>query len=257
MTTASNAASDNFYIYLPSNVKSATFDASNRISSYETKLETPITLDSRQYECGVSRLMITKTWISFTEAYFAYHSVQADMTMYSNLTEGHYETIDEVIANIKDVMDADAQYYVFTVDARAQRLEVDMKNEKCFLHFSPELSVMTGFKDRIAGKKQTVAPSPFDVTVGMPFIYLYSDVCSHSLCGESSLPLLATVEVQSNVAKNHVMIYNFPRVTYVPLDRDYVDTIRIQLSKPDGKLVPFSHGSVLVQLHVRRRKQQL
>src|SRR5271170_7086397 len=116
MTTASNAARDNFYIYLPSNVKSATFDASNRISSYETKLETPITLDSRQFECGVSRLMITKTWISFTEAYFAYHSVQRDMTMYSNLTEGHYETIDDVIADIKNEMGADAQHYVFTVE---------------------------------------------------------------------------------------------------------------------------------------------
>jgi len=96
--------------------------------------------------------MIIKTWISFTEAYFAYHSVLTDMTMYSNLTKGHYETIDDVIANIKNAMDADAEHYVFTVDVRAQRLQVDMKDEKCFLDFSPELSVMTGFKYRIEGK---------------------------------------------------------------------------------------------------------
>ena len=251
------SGADDFYVYLPSNLKSPTFDATNRISAYETKLETPISIDSRLYEIGVARLMITKSWYSLTETYFAYYSVALEQEMYSNLTEGFYETIEDVYAEFKEILGADAPHYVFEINKRSQTIVLTMNDPRCFLDLSTELEVMTGFKGRISGSGSFPAAHAFDVTVGMPVIYIYSDVCGHSLCAESSLPLLCVVEVQPNVPRNGAMVYNFPRVTYVPLERDYIDNIKIQLARPDGSPIKFSHGSVFVQLHIRRKKRLL
>jgi hypothetical protein len=83
-------------------------------------------------------------------------------------------------------------------------------------------------------------------------MYVYCDVASHSIIGDTKTPLLRVC----NVAGKHgeYVRHTYVQPHYVPVGRHEFDTIEIAIYNDAGrKPMPFQYGKSVVTLHFRRR----
>ena len=96
---------------------------------------------------------------------------------------------------------------------------------------------------------------PADQTVGSDFnyirsLYKYLDICQYQLVGDTEAPLLQVVST-NNTNENYVeIIYDSPH--YVPLSRNNLETIEVDIRSDLGEPIQFQSGKVVVKLHFRK-----
>ena len=79
--------------------------------------------------------------------------------------------------------------------------------------------------------------------------YVYCDLIEPTFVGDTKVPLLRTVNVDTDrQVVNH--IYTSP--IYVPLQKKQFDTVEINIMTDTGEPVPFASGKSVVVLHFRR-----
>ena len=90
-----------------------------------------------------------------------------------------------------------------------------------------------------------------DVEQGFTSLYVYCSLCENRLVGDASVRLLRVIPVRSEGERN---VYEEVRTPhYVPVTNTSSDVVEINISRDDGKPVPFKGGKVIVTLHLRKR----
>ena len=86
-------------------------------------------------------------------------------------------------------------------------------------------------------------------------MYVYCDVASHAIIGDTKTPLLRVC----NVVGKHgdVVRHSYDQPHYVPVGRREFDTIEIAINNELGEPMPFEYGKSVVTLHFRRRFAKL
>ena len=103
-----------------------------------------------------------------------------------------------------------------------------------------------------AGRYDRSAERVGDVDIGRHTMYIYCDLLENVPIGDTSAPLLRTIDIPSihgTIIHKH---FNQPR--YVPLRRSTFESLEIDIRDAFGEPIPFESGSVIVTLHFRRVK---
>ena len=86
-------------------------------------------------------------------------------------------------------------------------------------------------------------------------MYVYSDIIDFQYVGDSFAPLLRVVGVDEYVGKHGEYIDQiFTTPHYIPVCRNSIDTIEIDIKDDTGDSIKFEAGKVLVKLHFRPKR---
>ena len=82
-------------------------------------------------------------------------------------------------------------------------------------------------------------------------LFVCTDICTESTLGSQKISVLKRVN-NTNSAADQPIESEINHVTYVSVQQENVDVLRIYIKDDAGKLVVFSQGPLLVTLHLRR-----
>ena len=124
-----------------------------------------------------------------------------------------------------------------------------------------KLGLMLGISDGTkpwvdVPKKKSEVGEALDTSVQINHIYLYTDITKYVNVGEIVAPLLRIIPMQSYVGNNRMDHYThiFSKPHYIPVSRQNIESIHIDLRNDLGENIPFIAGRSIVKLHFRRPK---
>lgn len=280
-----NQQSD-FYVHLPSNINDPLF-RDNTTAHFRTPLPENVNLDTK-WEVALVSIRYTHSWYNIAFPLTIFH-VRAKMRRgkgnrrdISFLTEGYYHTTQELVDELNEKK-PDWLKSMFSFNDKDQRFTLWLKrNEKIALHKS--LQKMLGFNqacrfydlnfggdssavvededgfcvttpdDRSAGTAASIkitGDRAANLHSGFDDIYVYTNLISNQIVGNTTAPLLRTVHINSKAGES--VQTTFQELHYIPLQSDTNKIIEIKLCNSLGNLVPFEYGDCLIKLHFRKR----
>lgn len=125
---------------------------------------------------------------------------------------------------------------------------------------SPAIAKILGFptttSERLVIKPRGryIGERPASLTNAIPnSMFVYSDICTSYITGDVQTPLLRVVPVEyDNSVYGSSRIKSFSAARYIPLVRNNIQTIEIDIRDEYGRLVPFEHGTLTATLHFKR-----
>ncbi len=242
-----------FYVTLPS-TSSVKFFPDNKLSSFTTRLHTPLRLKG-EWEIALVEINYPRTWynVSGDTCKVFYRGRFDEDLEYVQLSPGYYESAEEILHELRRVLPE----YV----KRNLNMYIKTQSRKCVINcsngsglkFNETLARMLGFEQNSLIFKDTYGSFPVDIHRGFYTFYVYSDIVSSQYVGDTLAPLLRTVEVDHTTIGGMVCrTYNSPH--YVPVRLSEIETIRIDLRLDSGQLLPFESGQVICKVHFRVKR---
>ena len=85
-------------------------------------------------------------------------------------------------------------------------------------------------------------------------LYVYSDIASFTLIGDTVAPLLRIVPFSHN-SKTGYVYKELKTLHYVSVSKSVVDQVHITIKTENGSVVPFETGKTILKLHFRSKKK--
>ena len=245
-----------FYVTLPSDSSAACYP-NNTVARFVTKLPERIRIEG-DYEIGLTEIIYPHSWYNVNNEDKKYwiSVMPKNETIISQfyLSSGYYED-GAALATVlnRECMRAFGDSNVtFSYSETIGRFSLSVRSP--VFSMSDELQHYMGFDLKRFTDQQaygTIAERAFDVNRGLNLMYVYCDVASHAIVGDTKTPLLRVC----NVAGRHgeVVRHTYEQPHYVPVGRREFDTIEIAINNELGEPMPFEYGKSVVTLHFRRR----
>ena len=101
-------------------------------------------------------------------------------------------------------------------------------------------------------QKQYIRGSlPSDLFAGKHYMYIYCNLCAHSYVGSVKTKILRVIPIDlKNTSYGQLHTFKFNTEFFIPIDRDMINKISIELRTEDGQLYPLTHGRSLCVLHL-------
>jgi len=97
---------------------------------------------------------------------------------------------------------------------------------------------------------QKLAHYPADMKAGFYHLYCYSDVVQPQIVGDAyAPPLLRTISVKGTFGE--VITQHFNPAYYLPVAKQHIENIKIEIKTDQNKPVDFTYGKCIVTLHFR------
>ena len=248
---------DHFYLTLPSDVAS---------SQYVVKLPEPIRL-SDDYELGVSEIVYPHTWYNVNnddELYWiAAYNVFTNKFLVPKMyvKSGFYKDGETFASSLthqatRALADVPVVDVKFTFVKHLDRIRMQMRNSiDTTVIMSADLLEFMGFARMMIARKEVdrVGQRPFDVNRGLNLMYVYCDVASHAVVGDTKAPLLRVI---NPIGKHgEVVRITYDRPHYVPVGRLEFDSVAISINNELGEPLAVRSGQFVTTLHFRRRRR--
>ena len=255
-----------FYVTLPSD-SSVGYYPNNTVARFVTKLSERIRIEG-DYEMGLVEIIYPHSWYNIDnedQKYWIAAVPEHEETFPKiYLESGYYEDGAALAAALnrechRGFDDLDVK---FSYSETIGRFSLSVQSTDSHLFgMSEDLQRYMGFGLNIltlVTNKQflgTMAEQAFDVNRGLNLMYVYCDVASHAIVGDTKTPLLRVC----NVVGKHgeVVRHSYDQPHYVPVGRREFDTIEIAINNEHGEPMPFEYGKSVVTLHFRRRFAKL
>ena len=241
-----------FFLLLPSNA-SLNLYSDNTLTSYIVQLPEPIILEG-EYEVGLQSIIWPRTFNNITESskrlYYQTPSGLADVVL---LSKGYYESMTSLIDHINKQLKEDVAENIHTkFEPQSEKVFVTVKNGYQLL-LSNDLSQILGFGNEMKTISQSqYSPFVSDLSGGMQCLYVYSDIVSFQIVGDTKARLLKVLPVEG---KHGDAIYrSFDVPTYYPVGTKEFQDIKIDIRDGSGRKIQFQRGRVVVNLHFRKRQ---
>lgn len=255
--------SDDFYVILPSNVKSSTHHL-NKTSHYITPLPKPLELDSTKWEVGLVEINYPHSFDNIfppmTKVVFQMYDSENDyaVDLERQLEPSYYASIEEIINSINKLRPPGFRgQFDYAKKGRKHVKLVLFAGESLKIH--PLVAQILGFEKNSWSYPHFGVPDRFrfkasflgDIRALMYNMYIYSNLARKSLVGDSYVPLLRTVSVQGTDGAYVHKLYE--KVHYCKLSSDFIQDIEIKITDETGQQVRFRYGKVVIKLHFRKR----
>lgn len=281
---------ESFYVTLPSNLNTGFNE--NKIGNYTTRLPRKIHFPmDEHWEVGLAEISYPKSWYNILKPQqiniFTASTARAykSETGYENsptaVPPGHYESPFDIIRAVNNIF---KRYDpTFTKLPKLEYSGVDRKmlltfgknsaDEMVFVDFGPDLNDMLGFQSpsnetllsmlKAQGLQHPIvseaykyehiwAFKPIDLYAGYQTLFAYSDICAYSPVGDRVAQLLRMISVPHSAKFGQQIVLTYPQPFYVPIGRHEFQSIDIDISQEQGRVVDFTIGKVVVVLHFRR-----
>jgi len=245
---------NHFYLTLPSD-SSKRYYPENTTACFKTKLSDRIDLDG-EYEVGLAQLIYPRSWYNFNNrdkslfvSYQPYDGAEV-VQVFSSSQFASEEKLTRILTDMTELTNI-----MFKWDSWMRKIKLIISKKEGNFFMSRALADMLGFNSE--GPYSTVgqhyADHVIDLDNNLRMLYVYSDIASFSLVGDTKVPLLRVVDTQGTYGQMVSATFTHPH--YVPLARSDFETIEINISNELGKPVPFEFGKSVVTLHFRRKNK--
>ena len=250
------ASQEELYIFLPSSVKSVTFE--NTLSKFQTSLTSPVTLTPGfNYEAALLKIIYPTTAENVYDGNFEYFSFQLAELSYARIPSAYYSIPTEFLKAFAAALGPDSEHYSLSVDFQRKRFLLTTKGDSKhapYIRFSKNLQVLTGLPTAVH-KATVVEGTTWDPSGGLTCIYCYSDLVRNSLIGNNAAPIVAVLKY--NQAETGAVEYEPKNAVYLPLATNYLDNITVELRAKTGILFPFTTGETMLLFHIRMKRPAL
>jgi len=256
---ASSTDKSEFTIFLPSNVIGTT---ENYISHYTTLLSSPIMLDPNDvYEVGLHSVIYPNTALNAYDATMSYYSFSFGFEMPVSVPSGFFASIELLLTELSSLLGSDAEHYKFTVDSNAHKVIIELRGDGITtpkIQFSQNLEVLLGLPNTI-NRTGFLAGRPYDMSGGIASMFIYSNLCNYSNVGTTTAPLLGVVPYTNTTVGTYGQHISFePRqILYHPMSMTEIELVEIEVRTKIGNYLPFSGGTFLAVLIIRKRGMKL
>ncbi|GFU51754.1 uncharacterized protein TNCV_1202901 [Trichonephila clavipes] len=219
-----------------------------KISHFKTQLPSPVCLNG-EWEVGLSETIYPHSWLNLNETnnYFLYKVGDGNIssTVKRTIDVGCYETMLDIISAVQLALPKNPNRFTIIYNKATKRVKVNaVQGSSLHLEYLGEL---LGFKRNaiIIGnmKSEFVA----DAWSNFSVFYVYSDLISPQIVGDTHAPLLQIVLTKGKDGETISQYYDRPQ--YLPLVRHSFQTIQSELRLNSGDFVPFERGPVNLFLH--------
>jgi hypothetical protein len=241
-----------FYITLPSD-SSANYYPDNTIARFVTKLPERIRLEG-EYEMGLAEIIYPHTWYNVDNEDEKYRvaaiGVGRNRMQTVHLPSGYYESGSDIATVLNRefsrlVQDVRVEFsYSGSIDRFS--LSVQTRGSQIFA-MSEDLQRYVGFDLSTISLDPlsfgTMAKQAFDVNRGLNLLYVYCDVATHTIVGDTKTPFLRTCNVTGQ--HGEFVRHTYVQPHYVPVRRREFDSVEIAINNELGKPMPFEYESRL------------
>lgn len=240
---------DHFFITLPSD-SSEKYYPNNTVARFVTKLPETIHLQG-QYELALAEIIYPHTWHNVDGNYWI-ASVTEDAVQRAYVPSGYYEDGPALVEALNQGYSHDIGAK-FSFNKTTGRFGLTFRSTGPYTFLmSEELQRYMGFDLPVNQKSfGAIGDIDFNADRGLNLMYVYCDVASHSIVGDTKAPLLRVCNVTGK-HKDFVR-HTYVQPHYVPVGRHEFDTIEIAIYNELGNPMPFQYGKSVVTLHFRRR----
>ncbi|GFX07872.1 uncharacterized protein TNCV_4161411 [Trichonephila clavipes] len=213
-------------------------DAENKISHFKTQLPSHVCLNG-EWEVGLSEIIYPHSWLNVNETknYFLYKAGDGNIssTVKRTIDVGCYETMLDIISAVQLALPKNPNRFTIIYNKATKRVKINAVQGSS-LHLE-NLGELLGFKRNaiIIGnmKSEFVA----DAWSNFSVFYVYSDLISPQIVGDTQAPLLRIVRTKGKDGETISQYYDRPQ--YLPLVRHSFQTIQSELRLNSGDFVPF------------------
>jgi hypothetical protein len=245
---------NHFYLTLPSD-SSKKYYPENTTACFKTKLSDRIDLDG-EYEVGLAQLIYPRSWYNFNNRdknLFVTFRPNAGAEMVHVFSSSQFVNEDKLARSL--TASIALPNIVFKWDSWERKIKLAIIENEGDFFMSKALADMLGFDSE--GPYSTArihdADRVIDLDSNLRMFYVYSDIASYSLVGDTKVPLLRVVDTQGTYGQMISATFTHPH--YVPLSCSDFETIEINISNELGKPVSFEFGKSVVTLHFRRKNK--
>jgi len=268
---------NSFYLTLPSNT-----DENGKTGNFRVHLPEKIDLEGN-WEVALVELLYPYSWNNVHNNKEDYDFNQNTIGLllngvahYTTIEPGYYETIRELQDAIEQAMInlmrkirfSDEEFnQKFVVDENqfgefeVIKLKFDYIKKKMTLeintHYvhalmlSKHLAYVLGFKEQVLTKDH-VAEHAMDLRGGTDALYVYCNVVTNQVVGNTRVPLLRICPIQG--IHGNIIEKTFYSPHYIPVLCREVDHIEIAIKSDTGTLIPFEYGKTVTKLHFRKTR---
>ena len=86
----------------------------------------------------------------------------------------------------------------------------------------------------------------------MPSLYVYKNIIHSQYVGDVKVPLPRIVGAEGQHGKSVRKTFDLPQ--YLPVCRQTLDTMEIDIKQDAGDNISFQHGKVVVKLHFKKQR---
>ena len=83
-------------------------------------------------------------------------------------------------------------------------------------------------------------------------LYVYSDIIEPIHVGDTLTQLLRFVEIPNGYKFGDQVVLSYPDTQYIPVNKNEIDMIEIEIKNEYGELFPFEYGRSIITLHFRQ-----
>ena len=245
-----HTASEGFYVTLPSNASKEIFK-SNTSSCYTIDLAKPIEL-AGEWLVGLCEIIYPRTWYNLPadSSYFELNRVtdEPQPLVSVKFNRGAYynrpkDLLEYLVPAVKK--------YDASFDASFNNVtkRIDFKGDGLYkIKTYPPLAYMLGLKvNEWWTLSKRPSTYPCDLNAGIYNLFVYTDIIQYQAVGDSYSPLLGVVNVKGDFGD--ITNIRYHTLHYMPLSKNYIKNIRIEIKSDRNKPVDFVFGNTIVKLH--------
>ena len=240
-----------FYITVPSNVKSSAFP-DNKTGDFVCAL--PNHIDFKSYRIALVELQYPNSWPTVPRSVVGIKHPGSSVPSTFEMPEGKYNSVTDFVDEIlKGVRKQNAQDHIsIHYDSVTMKVNIVVKTVGWELVVTETYANILGFVETIFPKGQYRGKRNADLDEGMTALYVYTDIVRPQLVGDTLAPLLRVVAIKGNRDVPYVT-EEFRHPRYLEGYGDTTNLIRINISRDDGRTVSFKSGKVIATLHFKRK----
>lgn len=263
---------NDFFVVLPSN-SSMNYFPDNTTTKFTTKLPRQLRLDG-EWAVSLAEISYPMTFlhVNHTENSILLEYGDYDKSSTNELTSrsfdedpvpsGVYQTIESLLETINE-LPCIAERIEFKHKHRGYVEAKRVCHDDRFYGFqvSPNIARLLGFSEEthkltpLNLSRAYSGVKPASLARAIPnSMFIYSDICESYITGDVQTPLLRVVPIESNgdYAYGSTRIKYFPSSRFIPLIRNNLHTIEIDIRDEYGNPVAFEEGTLTVTLRFKR-----
>jgi hypothetical protein len=244
-----------FYVTLPSN-SSLQYFPDNTCTNYITKLKIPIQLEGL-YEVALTEVSLPFNWSSIVDGGIIVTNNEKNVKTIIKLNWYIDQTVNDIVDYLNKSLREKKLPLVFSYDMHSYLFSLFIPNNFA-IQFNSNTGKELGFGFTIA--EGSTKMTNFSANHPVPphinkisSLYLYTDIIEHQFVGDTFAPLLRTIAVPNNLRYGDNISHNYIQPHYIPVTRNNIDNIEIDLRSDTGELIQFASGKIIVKLHFRIR----
>ncbi len=198
---------------------------------------------------------ITRPWSEFSVKLNRSTGLEDGNILHThNLYDGFYSDNQTFINDLNKKIfqqhrDAGISPNVFRYNETHQHVRI-VPGAQFEIVLSEKLATVLGFDGQQHIQDDKLGAYPMDVHHGVYSFYVYCNAVQGQLVGDASVPLLRITPIKPN-HQDVVITKIFDSPHYVPVSKNYMESIEVNIKDDTGEDVPFVHGKTIVKLHFR------